>query len=147
MVGELTRAEIEALLRSEVVARIGCHADGRTYVVPITYVYDRGAIIGHSREGMKVELMRRNPAVCVEIDHVEDLGNWRSVIVRGRYEELSGAAAVAALEKLVARLEPLATGETSAPPHGPAAAHADAAAGLVVYRIEIDEETGRFERR
>jgi uncharacterized protein len=147
MLGELTEAEIEALLRSEVVARIGCHADGRTYVVPITYVYDDDAIIGHSRDGMKIELMRRNPAVCVEVDRVEDLGNWRSVIVWGRYEELSGAAAVEALEKLVTRLEPLATGETSAPPHGLAAVHADAASGLVVYRIEIDEKTGRFERR
>jgi uncharacterized protein len=147
MLGELTRAEVEALLRSEVVARIGCHSDGRTYVVPITYVYEDGAIIGHSRDGMKIELMRRNPSVCVEVDRIEDLGNWRSVIAWGRYEELSGAAAVAALEKLVARLEPLATGESSAPPHEGGSPHGEAATGLVVYRIEIHEKTGRFERR
>ena len=37
MVGWLSPAEIEDLLHTELVAHLGCHADGRTYVVPITY--------------------------------------------------------------------------------------------------------------
>ena len=37
MVGWLSPAEIEELLHTELVAHLGCHADGRTYVVPITY--------------------------------------------------------------------------------------------------------------
>ena len=45
MLGSLSSAEIEDLLRTEVVARLGCHAEGRTYVVPITYVYDGDALI------------------------------------------------------------------------------------------------------
>ena len=32
MLGTLSSAEIEDLLRTEVVARLGCHAEGRTYV-------------------------------------------------------------------------------------------------------------------
>ena len=46
MLGTLDAARIEALLGEEVVGRIGCHAEGRTYVVPITYVYADGCVYG-----------------------------------------------------------------------------------------------------
>ena len=36
--------------------------------------------------------MRANPRVCVEWDEVEEYDRWVSVIVFGRYEELSDAA-------------------------------------------------------
>lgn len=35
MLGNLSPTEIENLLGTQVVARIGCHADERTYVVPV----------------------------------------------------------------------------------------------------------------
>lgn len=143
MLGDLTKAEIEDLLRSEVVARIGCHSGGRTYVVPITYAYDGTGIVGHSGGGLKVQMMRENPEVCVEVDHVDDMANWRSVIAWGRYEELSGRAAVAAIETLFTRLAPLITSETSVPTHG----RRPAIEGVVVYRIHLHEKTGRFEHR
>ena len=41
---ELTRAEIDQLLRERTVGRIGCHADGVTYVVPVIYAYDGEAV-------------------------------------------------------------------------------------------------------
>ena len=34
MLGELTAAQCEEVLRTEVIARIGCLSDGRIYVVP-----------------------------------------------------------------------------------------------------------------
>lgn len=40
MLGTLTRAQIDGLLQQSTVGRIGVHADGKTYVVPVTYVYD-----------------------------------------------------------------------------------------------------------
>ncbi len=61
MIEDLNANEIEALLKSELVARIGCHADGQTCVVPITHAYDGDAIIGHSLVGLTVKLMRKNP--------------------------------------------------------------------------------------
>jgi uncharacterized protein len=148
MLGELTHAEIEALLRREVIARIGCHAGGRTYVVPITYVYDGDSIVGHSADGMKIRMMREGPSVCVEVDHMDDMANWQSVIAWGNYEELSGEAAANALERLATRLAPLVKSQTSVPSHGDAAGHGtEAARGLVVFRIRLHERTGRFERQ
>ena len=71
-------------------AKKSLSAEGRTYVVPITYAYDNNSVIGHSSEGLKMRMMRENPWVCVEVDHMDDLANCRSVIAWGRFEEWGG---------------------------------------------------------
>ena len=102
MIEELDDTEIDAFLREQVIGRIGMHADGETYVVPIIYAWDGECIYVQTIEGRKVAMMRANPEVCFETDTYER-GSWRSVIVDGTYEELTGADAEQALEKLVAR--------------------------------------------
>ena len=87
MLGTLSQAEIEELLQTEVVARLGCHAGGRTYIVPVTYAYDGEGLLIQSADGQKLRMMYQNPWVCVEVDHIENLANWRSVIGCGRFEE------------------------------------------------------------
>ena len=67
MLGELTDAQIEQLLASEVIARIGCISDGSVYVVPVTYVYDGTYVWGHAMDGAKLTAMRADPRVCVEV--------------------------------------------------------------------------------
>lgn len=148
MIGDLTPAEIEELLHCETLARIGCHADGRTFVVPITYGYDGKALIAHSAEGRKIWMMRANNHVCVEIEQIKSLGIWRSVIAWGVYEELAGTDAAIALDTLKARFLAAPVSVSALPPHEPSA---DATAGehkkAIVFRIRLTEKTGRFERR
>src|SRR4029078_13459162 len=50
---ELSRGEIDEFLRGQRIARLGCHADGVTYVVPLIYAYDDGAGVGVAAEGRK----------------------------------------------------------------------------------------------
>ncbi|MBV8338678.1 MAG: pyridoxamine 5'-phosphate oxidase family protein [Candidatus Eremiobacteraeota bacterium] len=150
MLGQLNHSEMEELLRSSLVGRVGCHANGRTYVVPVAFVYEEGSIIGHSAQGLKMQMMRENPHVCFEVDAMQDLGNWRSVIAWGKFEELHGAEADRAMAALLARLLPLAaTSETSHPPkdltHQNRAQLGELPA--IVYRIRLDQLSGRFERR
>lgn len=154
MLGEMSPAEIEAFLTSEIVARLGCHSDGRTYVVPITYAYNDGCVIGHSAEGLKIWMMRANRDVCVEVDHMDNPANWTCVIARGRYEELKDDEAQQAMALLKRRFAPLITSATAAPSHGTEAYPPDAAGKqeiprkkAVVYRIRLTEKSGRFERR
>jgi len=150
MLGTLSSPEIEALLGSETIARLGCHADGLTYVVPITYAYDGQSIVGHSVEGRKLQMMRRNPAVCVEVERVSDMANWESVIAWGHFEELTGDAAEAALLRLRERFRHLPVSETSQPSRGlhPGEHETHPGNGYVhVYRIRLYDKTGRFERR
>lgn len=149
MLGELTAMEIDALLREEFVGRIGCHAEGRTYVVPVTYAYDGRAVYGHTREGLKLRMMRENPYVCFEVDRMRDLSDWESVIAWGCFEPLEGAAAEAGMALLVERLTPHLTGRGSArapEPHGGAHAHGAAGLGAArVFRLVLSERTGRYE--
>lgn len=137
MLGELTDVQIEQLLASEVIARIGCISDGRVYVVPVTYVYDGTYVWGHAMNGAKLSAMRADPRVCVEVEHVDDLSNWRSVIAWGTFEECTGEDWDAGMALLVERIMPLLT----LPPHPDLS-------GLrrgSVYRIRLQTKTGRFE--
>jgi hypothetical protein len=93
MIGELTPEQINAVLFTEVVGRIGCHGDDRTYIVPITYVFDGDAIYGHSAEGLKIRMMRANPNVCFQVDQRENLAIWRSVVAWGEARRSTGHSA------------------------------------------------------
>lgn len=95
-------------------------------------------------------MMHENPWVCVEVDHIDNLASWRSVIAWGRFEELFAADATAALARLRARLQPLMVSQTT-----PAAETLAAGETRVrtsngyasIYRIHLLEKTGCFERR
>lgn len=153
MIGELTPAEIDSFLKTQSIARIGCHTDGKTYVVPITYAYDNNAFIGHSAEGLKIWMMRANRNVCVEVDSMSDPGNWTCVIGQGHFEELSGEEAVQAMNTLKQRFADVLASATALPHHG-AVDHPvafDRKKNLarnkpVIYRISLREKSGRFER-
>jgi uncharacterized protein len=148
MLGELNNEQIEDLLRSEVIGRIGCHLDGKTYIVPVTYVFDGESIIGHTSEGMKTQMLRQNPTICFQVDRIENMRNWQSALVWGVFEELEGYDARFAMQKLITRLMSLVTSETSQPTYG-IEAHQLATGGTkaVVYRINILEKKGRFEKK
>src|SRR5579863_8191037 len=105
MVGELSPAEIEAVLRENVIGRVGCHAFGSTYVVPITYAYDDRNVYAHSANGRKLAMMRENPHVCFEVDRMDDYANWRSVIAWGTFSELYGPQRQKALRVLVETMQ------------------------------------------
>jgi nitroimidazol reductase NimA-like FMN-containing flavoprotein (pyridoxamine 5'-phosphate oxidase superfamily) len=102
MIEPLDDDQIDAFLRQQMIGRIGMHADGETYVVPVIYAWDGTAIYVQSIEGRKISMMRQSPEVCFEVDEYER-GSWRSVIVDGTYEELAGEAVEQALALLVAR--------------------------------------------
>lgn len=149
MIAELKPDEIEELLKRETTGRIGCHAEGRTYVVPVTYVYEAGSVYGHSAEGMKVRMMRMNPSVCFEVDRIEDSANWRSVIAWGVFEELRGEAALRAMDLWIQRFAGVIMSETGHPSllvreHG--LPTKEDGKSVVLFRIRLTEKTGRFEK-
>lgn len=151
MIGELTPQQIEQLLHQEVIGRIGCHARDRTYVIPVTYAYDGMSIVGQTGNGMKVRMMRENPKVCFEVDRLCDHTSWQSAIVHGVFEELYGDDATAALHLLLERLRAPASHEGAMAPHGagrsvPYGGEETGPREEVIYRISIQEKTGRFEK-
>ncbi len=73
MIGSLHPEEVEAVPHRHHVGRLACLADGRPYVVPITYAYADGAIYGNTIHGRKVDAMRPQPNVCFEVDERWDV--------------------------------------------------------------------------
>jgi nitroimidazol reductase NimA-like FMN-containing flavoprotein (pyridoxamine 5'-phosphate oxidase superfamily) len=139
---ELDRDEIEEFLRGQRIARLGCHAGGETYVVPVIYAYDddRRAVITVTQEGRKVAMLRENPRVCVEVDEYDKdgRGGWRSVIGDGTSEELAGEEIEAALALLRERFARTAGREAEPRPLG---------TGVVVLRIRLENVSGRAMER
>ncbi|HWK54605.1 MAG TPA: pyridoxamine 5'-phosphate oxidase family protein [Hyphomicrobiales bacterium] len=147
MIGELSLSEIENLLHTETIARIGCHSNGHTYVVPVTYAYDGEAILGYSPEGLKLTIMRENPRVCVEVDHIDSPAAWRCVIAQGTFQELSGADAEEAMRRISARFASQEASGGATLSHG-LDPHAKALGRVrfFAYRITLETKTGRFEK-
>lgn len=137
MINELSRIEIDELLSDQVVGRIGCHAGGLTYVVPVIYAYDGDGLYVASIEGQRARMMRENPRVCFEVDEYDGAGSWRSAIVQGVYEELEGTDAQAALALLADRF-----GRANEEGR-PRRRHGVEGTRTVCFRIRIREVTGR----
>jgi nitroimidazol reductase NimA-like FMN-containing flavoprotein (pyridoxamine 5'-phosphate oxidase superfamily) len=137
---ELSRDEIDDFLRGQRIARLGCHADGVTYVVPLIYAYDEGAVVAVTTEGRKTAMLRANPRVCVEVDEydTDGRGSWRSVIADGTYEELAGDGIEPALALLREQFASTAGRAAERRPLGP---------NVVVLRITLDEVSGRAVER
>ena len=144
MIEILSGDEVEQMLAEHSVGRLGCHADGRTYVVPIAYAYSDGAIYGHSTEGLKLRMMRKNPQVCFEIDDVDSVLNWRSVVAWGTFEELHGADAERAMRTLLIHFLPAKAQATTRYLEEARPGVKDDRA--IVYRVRLYEKTGRCER-
>ena len=85
----LSEDRIEYVLQHQLLGHIGCHADNTTYVVPICYAYDDNCIYGRTRNGMKLKMLRENPAVCFQVEYIENMLKWQSVICWGEFEELT----------------------------------------------------------
>lgn len=148
MLGKLANDQIDYLLRSEMVGRLGCQADGMVYVVPLSYAYKSGNIYIHTVEGQKIDMMRMNPNVVFEIDRIVDLNNWQSVVINGIYKELKGKEADEAMRILASRFMPFNTSKTVPSKYGMEKIHSGHGTNVrsVVFKICELEKNGRYEK-
>ncbi len=149
MIESLTKDQIDLVLRSQIIGRIGCSSNEKTYIVPVAYAYDGKYIYAHSKEGQKILMMRKNSSVCFQVDSIDNMTNWRSVVVWGQYEELKTSAhQLKAFKLLKDRFEPFNTSETAKPTHGDGdfPAKVEKQKRAIFYRIAIREISGRYEK-
>jgi uncharacterized protein len=91
LIQEMTRqASLELLARTH-LGRLACAQGSQPYVVPFYFAYNNNSLYSFSTVGRKIEWVRVNPLVCVEVDEVVNSEQWASVIVFGHYEELPDA--------------------------------------------------------
>ena len=66
------RPEMEQVLRSSPVCRLAMADGNDPYVVPLCFGYRDGSFYVHSApEGLKIDVLRKNPRCCVEVDATE----------------------------------------------------------------------------
>jgi nitroimidazol reductase NimA-like FMN-containing flavoprotein (pyridoxamine 5'-phosphate oxidase superfamily) len=142
LVHELTPHECAEILERTTLGRLACARDGQPYVVPIHFSFDieRSCVYCFSMIGQKVNWMRDNPRVCLEVEDVASKDHWQTVLVFGRYEEIQDSPEEAEARQR-AQLRFAQRPEwwlPAAAKVGSRERHA-----IVVYRIQIDRVTGR----
>jgi len=143
MFEKMTTEGIDQLLQQQLVGRIGCHADGLTYVVPVSYAYSGNYVYCHSLEGMKINMMRKNPEVCFQVDNTKNLANWQSVIAWGSFDELSGGTDRSKAIKILRERElPILSSQTMHLGSQWPFVSADDAIEGIIFRIFLKKKTG-----
>jgi nitroimidazol reductase NimA-like FMN-containing flavoprotein (pyridoxamine 5'-phosphate oxidase superfamily) len=142
VIHELAPADCAEVLSRTSVARLACCRMNQPYVVPVSFVYDprQACLFSFSSIGKKVEWMRANPSVCVEVEDLEDRFNWTTIVIFGRYSELTDAP-----EHRDQRHRALNLFSERSQWWLPGAARLSDSEheSVVVYRINIDHMTGR----
>lgn len=148
MIGVLKKEQIENVLHSQSICRLGCIDGKYPYIIPLTYYYDGEYLLCQSQEGKKINLMRKNPLVCIQVDRILELNNWQSVILLGSFEEMKGKELEVTKEKLYGSVLTLFTGNrTHQFEHGDQKDVVyEERIKSVLFRIRIKEVSGRFEQ-
>lgn len=84
-----TKSECEQVLKRVSLGRLGCSLDNQPYVIPLAFTYEPDRIYAFSTLGKKIQWMRKNPKVCLQVDEIGNSSHWTSVLVNGTYIELS----------------------------------------------------------
>ena len=87
---ELTTAQCEEFLTQALIGRLSCAKANQPYIVPVSLYFDseEKCLYSFSTVGKKIQWMRDNPKVCVEVDDITDQFHWTTVLVTGRYQEI-----------------------------------------------------------
>ncbi len=89
LIHDMSRQDSLDLLARAQLGRLACAHEGQPCIAPIYYAYDDNYLYSFSTLGQKITWMRANPLVCVEVDELVSPQDWATVVVLGKYEELS----------------------------------------------------------
>jgi nitroimidazol reductase NimA-like FMN-containing flavoprotein (pyridoxamine 5'-phosphate oxidase superfamily) len=142
LIHELTPTECRDILSRAHLCRLACSRGGQPYLVPISFAYDpdSSCLFCFSMIGKKIEWMRRNPKVCVEVEDVDDRFHWTTILIFGRYDEILDGS-----EERINRQRALEMFGHHAEWWLPGAATFSSADhhDVVIYRILVESMTGR----
>ena len=136
------RRRLSCARQRYVLLSLACAHDDQPYILPIHFSFDaaRNCLYAFSTVGQKIAWMRQNPKVCVAVEDVTDKDHWTTVLVFGRYEELTDSPDdAAALKAVIGLFQQRAEWWLPATAKLGTREHHE----VVIYRIQIDQLTGR----
>ncbi len=135
---KLGQRECERILKRNHVGRMAFALRSRVEIEPLGYVKVGAWLFGRTSPGTKLQVIGHQPWVAFEVDEVEGVFDWQSVVVHGVCRQLHDEGtsldrrtyrrALAAVRKVI----PETFTETDPAPHR-----------SVVFGIHIDSVTGR----
>lgn len=138
----LSQKETMELFERKHFAHLACHFKNDLYLVPINYAFHDGTIYSHTGAGKKIEIMRKNPHVCIQVDDVQSYFEWKSAIAWGEFEELRGDEAAQATRLLI---QQFSEKETTSRKSDLVADFPEQLGSAILFKVKIKECTGRFE--
>jgi uncharacterized protein len=134
---ELDARDVRAILARNHVGRLAFTWGGEVEIRPLHYVLADSVLYGRTSHGAKFVNLETLPTrIAFEVDEIESVFRWKSVLVRGTFSVLfPDGTARDEWAFAVARLRTLVRDTFDADDPVPERS--------VVFRIEIDEATGR----
>lgn len=148
MIKDLDKKVCMDLLKNNYIGRLAYIAKGEPFIIPITFYYhdeDNTCIISYSAEGHKIDSMRANHRVSLEVDEITSVNRWQSVLVRGLFEELVQIDAKYHLHQFAEGVKKVIAAREKENPQfiGEFSSKLKGEGNPIVYRIKILEITGK----
>ena len=134
----LTTDEMEDLLRRKHVGRIAFTDGRRVDLVPISYVYNDGAIYGRAAPGTRMSALGGQPWVAFQVDEIRGPFDWESVVAKGTVYVVEPGLSPNLDERYQLALKIIRSAMPEALTDGD-----PAPARTIVFRMHIDELEGR----
>ncbi len=140
------RATIDRILHEAEVLRVAMvDARRRPYLIPVNFGYHQNSLFIHSApEGTKLDILRTNPEVCIEVDirtevhQAEQACNWSM-----KYFSVVGFGIVTFLTDIAEKRQAVQTIMKKYSGRDDWPINDSVLAPLVVWRIEIRSLTGK----
>lgn len=137
MIKNLNKNETQKLLKEQKFGHLGCVLEsGEPYVIPVNYLFKDDGIYLHVLPGQKLDAMRTNGKICLQVDKIEDSCRWQSAIAFGEFREVKKInEKIEILKEFSARFKHLT------PVEGMIEEQWNLG-GIVVFRLDIKRTTG-----
>jgi len=147
MIKNLDQKEINFILENNYIGHLGYISQGKPFVIPITYFFDikRNIIICYSGDGHKINAMRKNNAVSLQVADIKTVNDWRSVLVHGVFEQHFGSDAKTYLHQFSLGVKDIITEITHIKPDYISEFSSKIYKGEIpiVFLIKIEDITGK----
>ena len=148
MIQDLATKEGKQLLSDNYIGHLAFIAGEWPYSIPITYYYNaaKNMIISYAAEGHKIEAMRTNPNVSLEVNEINSVSTWRSVLAHGKFEELQGIDARYHLHEFAEGVKAIILRKEGKDARAISefSCKMESNQNPIVFRIVVDEMTAKF---
>ena len=137
MIKNLDEKATRKLLKEQKLGHLGCVLEsGEPYVVPVNYLFKDDEIYIHCLPGQKLDALRANGKVCLQVEKIGKSYRWQSAIAFGEFQEVKRTnKKIEILKEFSARFEHLTPVEAMIEEQWNLG-------GLVVFCLNIKRITG-----